>query len=60
MMIRYEIERLREKVLIWIAWSLPHSVAYWATLRVATFDYGGNPAERTVLDALNGFEKRDG
>ena len=55
MMIRYEIEKLREKVLTWIAWKLPRPVAYWATIRVATFNYDGNPGERSVLDALNGF-----
>ncbi len=60
MMIRYELEKLRVKILTWIVWKLPRPVVYWATVRVATFDYDGNPGERSVLDALNGFGVDDG
>ena len=55
MMMQYEVEKLRERLLTWIVWKLPQSVVYWATVRVAVFDHDGNPGERTILDVLNGF-----
>lgn len=39
-------------------WALPKAVAYWSFVRVATHDYDGNPGERTVLDAMKGWEKK--
>ena len=52
---RYEAAKIREKILTWIAWRIPRSVAYWVAVRVATADYDGNPAERPVVDALNSW-----
>ncbi len=57
--IRYELMRIREKTLTWIAWRLPRSIAYWATVRVLVADYDGNPSERPVLDALNSWGTRN-
>ena len=55
----YEVAKLREKVLLWMVWRLlPRSVAYWATVRVVTSDYPGNPGERTALDALRSWRHR--
>lgn len=53
---RMRLRRFRERFTIWVAWRLPRQLSYWAFVRVATYEYGGNPAERTVISALEGWE----
>jgi hypothetical protein len=45
------MERLIEKLAIAVAWALPRRVAYWAFIRVATFNEAGNPGETTASTA---------
>ncbi len=51
--------RRRDRAVMWLAWRLPRRLAYWATIRVAVHEYGGNPGERPVENALKGWEDRD-
>jgi hypothetical protein len=49
----------KERIVIWVAWHLPRSIAYWAYIRVATAGdkpgtpYPGNPTEQSVIDPIN-------
>lgn len=45
-----------EKLLIWLSWKLPKNLAYWAAIRVMTYNYGGSPCDRTCADALKGWK----
>lgn len=50
-----DVNDWKYKVVMWLVWHLPRRFAYWATIRVATWDYDGNPGERTVADALSAW-----
>ena len=46
---------MKEKILIWLAWRMPHDLVYWCAIRVMTFCYGGSPDARTCAEALDAF-----
>jgi hypothetical protein len=52
MLFRWAVTRRREKLLTYVAWHLPESVAYWTAIRVMTNDCDGNPAEQPCIEAL--------
>jgi hypothetical protein len=45
-----------EKLKMWFAWRLPRWLVYWATVRLTAWNFGGNPAERPVIDALKAWK----
>lgn len=59
--IKYEISRKREKMLIWLAWRLPRSIAYWAAIRVGCNATQGDYSNQVVpelyfMDALKRWD----
>ena len=54
----------KERIITWIAWHLPRSVAYWAYVRVATagdepgVPYGLNPVDQRVDEPLKRWAAR--
>lgn len=49
---RFERRRIAEKVVTWIAWRLPRSVAYWAYVRVATEGANEYPGDQKVYEPM--------
>jgi hypothetical protein len=52
---------LRERVIVWIAWHLPRSIAYWSTIRVGVNATTGphsaqNVPELHFTDALKRWD----
>lgn len=41
---------------MWLAYRLPRRLAYWAFIRVQTFNCQGNPAERAAPDSMDAWE----
>lgn len=52
----YSLAKWKELLVRAIAWRLPRDVAYWAYIRVQTADCAGNPAERSVTDAMKSWQ----
>jgi len=52
---RYEAGKLREKVLVFIAWHLPKSVAMWAYIRVGAHATTGEYSD-TIVPELGMME----
>lgn len=51
----------KEKIIIWISWHLPKSIAYWATIRVGVHATTGEYSNQIVpelpfVDALKRWE----
>ena len=42
--------RMRERLVIWIAWHLPRRLAYWATIRVGVHATTGRWSSQVVPD----------
>lgn len=62
---RYELHKVRERVVMRLAWALPSQVAYWAAIRVmahATTGRYGNQIvpELTAMDALERWNDPQG
>ena len=56
---------MKEKIVSWIAWHLPSSVAMWCFVRVSAFatmgEYGNTVlGELSVIEALERWTKRYG
>lgn len=56
-MFMWRVRETIEKIVIFIAFRVPKSVAYWCAIRLASGDgtgksYAGNPGERTCADML--------
>jgi hypothetical protein len=43
--------RKKENAVMWIAFRLPKSIAYWSFVRMAS-DCPGNPGEQTCIEVL--------
>lgn len=61
MPLKYTLYRWREKALIWFAWKLPKSLAYWAAIRVIAHATQGQYSNQivpdlTAADALKRWE----
>tara|TARA_R110000782_G_scaffold70244_1_gene141131 strand:+ start:202 stop:411 length:210 start_codon:yes stop_codon:yes gene_type:complete len=54
----YRIKRNQEKVVIWIAWHLPKSVAMWACYRVLAYSTTGK-YETTIAPEITAMEAID-
>ena len=53
--------RAMTKLWMWLAWKLPKTLAYWATIRVAAYGTTGKYSSQvvpdlTVVDALKRWE----
>ncbi len=60
---KYEVEKMREKIVLWFVWHLPKSLVYWCAIRVGTFattgEYGHlETTELNFLDALGRWRER--
>jgi hypothetical protein len=60
---KYRIAKMKEKIVIWISWHLPKSVAYWCAIRVGSHatcgQYGtSSPTDLLFMDALDRWEKQ--
>lgn len=53
---RWRFTNKREKLLMWIAWKIPKSIAYWVFVRCATQTKEPYPAERTCLQVMKDIE----
>jgi hypothetical protein len=56
-LLRYDLHKVPERVLIWLAWKLPKSLVYWCAIRLiahaTTNEYGNTVVpEVTAMDAL--------
>jgi hypothetical protein len=56
--------RRRERAAMWVAWHLPHWLAYWAFVRVAahatTGEWSGTvPDKLDVMEAMRRWDGRD-
>jgi hypothetical protein len=49
---RLSAKSWREAVVLWIAYHLPKTLAYWTFIRVATAHATTGPDRMTVLDAM--------
>jgi hypothetical protein len=59
---RYEIDKRKEKVIMWIAWRLPRRVVMWSYIRVGAHatqgEYGNTiVTELSMMDALKRWDK---
>ena len=45
----------KERFLTWLAWKLPRELVKWAAIRVMTYNYNGNPGERTAGESLDAW-----
>lgn len=48
--IKYKATRLRERILIWIAWHLPHDLVMWCYVRVGAHATSGKYGDEIVPD----------
>jgi len=64
-MFRYEADKLIEKVLMAIAWSMPRKLAMWCAIRVIAHATTGKYSNQVVpdlsaMDALDRWDKHNG
>ena len=53
-------ERIKDKILMWIAWKLPKSLVMWCTIRViANATQGDGSQDATTLKAMDALERWD-
>lgn len=62
MSIEYRLNRLQEKVWMWLAWHLPRTLVYWCAVRLMAHATTGKYGETivpdlTCLQALNRWDK---
>ena len=60
----YEIEKLKEKFMLWFVWKLPKRLVYWCAIRLGAHATGGKygntiVAELSFMDALKRWEKSE-
>ena len=54
----------KERFIIWLAFKLPRSIAYWAYIRVATagdeegMPYRWNPTAQNVMEPINRWARQ--
>lgn len=46
-MYRYELDKITTKILMWIVWLLPKSIAYWCYIRVHAYATSHKYSDRT-------------
>jgi hypothetical protein len=56
----YEVQKRREKALMWVAWKCPRTLAYWITIRVAVENSPDYPAEQPVGEVLEKWRVKTG
>lgn len=49
---KHELSRLKERILMWIAWHIPRKIAYWCTIRVIQHAAQGEWEEQEVPELL--------
>ncbi len=54
--IRYRTHDWKHTLARWLAWKIPHRLAYWVFIRVAVHNYKDYPGDRTVRHALSTWE----
>lgn len=58
---RYEVQKMRERLLLWVAWHMPREIVYWCFIRLAAHATTGEFADRevpevTCIEALTRWE----
>ena len=61
---RYEFEKLKERLITGVVWALPAKIVYWAAIRVLSYAttcehhrFEGNVPDLTGMEALKCWEK---
>ena len=49
---QYKLAKVKEKLLIFIAWKLPKSIVYWCSIRLGVNATQGNYSNQVVPDLL--------
>lgn len=61
-LLRYDMNKIPERVCVWIAWRMPRQLVMWAAIRLmahATTGKNGSrvPDRVSIMDALRSWEK---
>jgi hypothetical protein len=54
----WRLRTLPNRLGLWLVWRLPHRLVYWSFIRVAVEDYGGNPDDRSISQALQYYGRK--
>lgn len=60
---KYKYKKMKESILIWIAWKLPRDLVYWCSIRLMTSATIGGYEKQVVpellaMDALKRWDKK--
>lgn len=61
--IKYEMEKVTERMFMWVAWMMPRKIAYWCAVRVMVHATQGEWSDQEVpallaIDTLQRWEPK--